>query len=53
MANNKNVLIQLFESMMVKKKWWLIPVIVMILIVAVLIVFGQGSILSPFIYPLL
>lgn len=35
-----------------KKLWWLAPIILMLVIVAFLIVFGQSSVLSPFVYAL-
>jgi len=35
-----------------EKKWWLIPLILMLILVGILIIFGQSSALSPFIYPL-
>jgi len=38
--------------MRVRKKWWLLPIIFMLVIVGVLIIFGQSSTLSPFIYAL-
>jgi hypothetical protein len=35
-----------------RKKFWLVPVIVVLLLLGVLIVFGGGSALAPFIYTL-
>jgi len=35
-----------------RKKWWLVPMIVILLIIGLLIVFGSGSALAPFIYTL-
>jgi hypothetical protein len=35
-----------------RKKFWLAPVIVILLLLGVLIVFGGGSALAPFIYTL-
>lgn len=32
------------------KKWWLIPLILVMLLLGMVIVLGQGSALSPFIY---
>ena len=34
------------------KKWWLLPIVIMLLLVGILIVAGQSSALSPFIYAL-
>ncbi len=34
------------------KKWWLLPIIIMLILVGILVVFGQSSALSPFIYAL-
>ena len=35
-----------------RKKWWLLPIAIMLLFVGILIVLGQSSSLSPFIYAL-
>jgi len=35
-----------------RKKWWLVPMIVILLIIGLLIVFGSGSALAPFVYTL-
>ncbi len=49
---NKSLVIELWDFLKVRKKWWLFPIIVMILLVGILIIFGQSSALSPFIYAL-
>ena len=35
-----------------RKKFWLIPVILILLLLGILIVFGGGSAIAPFIYTL-
>ena len=40
----------LFRFLMQRKKWWLIPLIIFLLIIGILLVFGSGSALAPFIY---
>ena len=35
-----------------RKKWWLLPIFVMLTLAEILIVVGQSSSLSPFIYAL-
>ncbi|MBI5065224.1 hypothetical protein HZA97_03210 [Candidatus Woesearchaeota archaeon] len=35
-----------------RKKWWLLPIILMLVFVGILIIFGQSSAVSPFIYAL-
>jgi hypothetical protein len=35
-----------------RKKFWLAPVIIILLLLAILIVFGAGSAIAPFIYTL-
>jgi hypothetical protein len=52
MAKNKNILYELWDFMKARKAWWLLPIIVMLIIVGILIVFGQSSAVSPFIYAL-
>jgi hypothetical protein len=43
---------EFWQFLKVRKKWWLIPIIVSLLLLGALIVFAQGSPLSPFIYTL-
>jgi hypothetical protein len=38
--------------MVKRKKFWLAPLIVVMLLLGALIVFGQGSVVAPFIYTL-
>jgi len=35
-----------------RKKWWLAPVIFVLLILGLVLIFGGGSALAPFIYTL-
>ena len=42
----------LWSFMSERKKWWLLPIIIVLALVGVLIVVGQSSPLSPFIYAL-
>jgi hypothetical protein len=35
-----------------RKKYWLVPIIIVILLFGLLIVFGGGSAMAPFIYTL-
>lgn len=43
---------ELFAFLKARKKFWLLPIIVMMLLLGVLVVFGQGSAIAPFIYTL-
>jgi len=52
MAENKSLLGELWDFLRVRKKWWLLPIIIMLLLVGILIIFGQSSALSPFVYAL-
>jgi hypothetical protein len=52
MSNNKPLLKELWEFLRVRKKWWLLPIIIALALAGILIVFGQSSALSPFIYAL-
>jgi hypothetical protein len=52
MSNNKSLLFEVWDFLKIRKAWWLTPVIIMLLLVGILIVFGQSSALSPFIYAL-
>jgi len=42
----------LWAFMKERKKWWLLPIIIMLVLVGILIIFGQASPVSPFIYAL-
>ncbi|MDP7140758.1 MAG: DUF5989 family protein [Candidatus Woesearchaeota archaeon] len=52
MSNNKTLLGELWSFLKVRKAWWLAPIIIMLVLVGALIIFGQSSALSPFIYAL-
>jgi len=52
MSNNKTLVQEIIGFLINKKAWWLTPVIVMLLLAGALIIFGQSSIISPFIYAL-
>lgn len=42
----------LFAFLMERKKWWLFPVIIFVVLIGLLLVFGSGSAVTPFIYSL-
>ncbi len=42
----------LWDFLRVRKKWWLLPIIIMTLLVGILIMFGESSAVSPFVYAL-
>ncbi len=52
MSNNSSMIGEVWSFLRVRKKWWLLPIVVMLALVGLLIVFGQSSSLSPFIYAL-
>tara|TARA_Y100000310_G_scaffold262419_1_gene272081 strand:- start:5510 stop:5671 length:162 start_codon:yes stop_codon:yes gene_type:complete len=52
MANNKSLLGEVWDFLRVRKAWWLAPIIIMLILAGVLIIAGQSSALSPFIYAL-
>ena len=52
MSKNKSLLGELWDFMKVRKAWWLSPIIIMLILVGALIIFGQSSAVSPFIYAL-
>lgn len=49
---NKSILAEFWDFLKVRKKWWLLPIILMLVFVSVLIIFGQSSAVSPFVYAL-
>jgi hypothetical protein len=52
MPKNRPLLVEIWDFLKVRKAWWLTPIIVMLTLVGILIVFGQSSAVSPFIYAL-
>ena len=48
----ENLFNDLWGFMKENKKWWLLPIVIMLLLVGFLIMFGQSSALSPFVYAL-
>lgn len=47
-----SLLREFWDFLKVRKKWWLTPIVVVMLLLGALIVFSQGSAVSPFIYTL-
>lgn len=47
-----DVLKDLWKFLIQRKKFWLAPVIIVALLIGLLIVFGGGSAIAPFIYTL-
>jgi len=43
---------ELWQFMKVRKKFWLIPILLIMLFLGALIVLGEGSALTPFLYTL-
>ena len=52
MEGNRSLLGEVWDYLKVRKKWWLLPIIILIILAGALIIFGQSSALSPFIYAL-
>ncbi len=52
MVHNKSLIIESWNFLKVRKKWWLLPILILLILVGALIIFGQSSALSPFIYAL-
>lgn len=47
---NQSLLGDVWAFMRERKKWWLLPIVIMLVLAGALIVVGQSSALSPFIY---
>ncbi len=52
MGENKGFLRELFGLLKARKVWWLAPTIILLVFASALIIFGQSSAISPFIYSL-
>lgn len=46
------VLGEFLRFLRARRKYWLAPIVIALLLLSLLIVFSQGSVLSPFIYAL-
>jgi len=49
---NRGILGEFWDFLKVRKAWWLAPIIILLVLVGILIIAGQSSALSPFIYAL-
>ncbi|MFQ5493295.1 MAG: DUF5989 family protein [Candidatus Dojkabacteria bacterium] len=52
MSKNKPLLREVLAFIWDNKVWWLLPILITLLGLTALMVLGQGSVLSPFIYVL-
>lgn len=52
MSNNRGLLREAWDFLRVRKAWWLTPIVILLILAGILIIFGQSSALSPFIYSL-
>lgn len=52
MNKNRPLLIEIWDFLKVRKVWWLTPIIIMLILVGILIIIGQSSSVSPFVYAL-
>lgn len=46
------ILGEFLRFLRVRRKYWLAPIVIALVILSLVIVFSQGSVLSPFIYAL-
>ncbi len=49
---NQSFFKELWDFLKERKAWWLTPIIIMLILVALLIIFGQSTPVSPFVYAL-
>ncbi len=47
-----SLLKEFWDFLKENKKWWLLPIIIMLVLLGILIIFGQSTPASPFIYTL-
>ncbi|MBS3140189.1 hypothetical protein J4479_04245 [Candidatus Woesearchaeota archaeon] len=52
MPQDQSLLKEMLCFLKVRKAWWIAPIMLMLFFIGVLIVFGQSSAISPFIYAL-
>ena len=47
-----SIIAELFTFLTQNKKWWILPIVLVLILLGALIIFSQGSALSPFFYAL-
>jgi len=47
---NRSLVGEIWNFFKVRKAWWLTPIVITLFLVGVLIIIGQSSAISPFIY---
>jgi len=52
MKKNRPLILEAWEFMKQNKAWWLAPIIIILGILGLLIILGQSSTVTPFIYAL-
>ena len=52
MSENVSIFKEFILFIKNRKAWWIAPIIILLLIVGLVIILGQSSTLSPFIYSL-
>jgi hypothetical protein len=48
-----SILKEFFVFLRQEKKWWLLPIAMLLLALGAFMLFSSGSVLSPFLYPLM
>ncbi|MDC1378689.1 DUF5989 family protein [Pelagibacteraceae bacterium] len=48
-----STIIDFLKFLIINKKFWLLPIVIVLFIFGALIILGEGSVLSPFIYSLI
>ena len=43
---------ELWAFLRTRKKWWLLPILLVMAVLGAALIFGQGSVVAPFIYTL-
>lgn len=47
-----SIFIEFLQFLKHRRKWWLIPLVILLFLLGMLLLFSEGSVLAPFIYPL-
>jgi len=50
--NKFEIILSFLKFLKERKKYWLWPIIIIFLLLGILLIFAQGSVVAPFIYPL-
>ena len=53
MKSKFDIFVSFLKFLGARKKYWLLPIVIVLVLIGFLLIAAQGSVVAPFIYPLL